>query len=318
MNASASLRTYRWLEVIFMFSRGFTRELIEQGTGFSQQTIRRICLLFNRRGIDGLIEKKHSGRPRKLSPEQSKNLVEQFRKQQPERYFWSVRKFHGCLKANNELDISYATVRRIIIEQGLSLQVPRPWTIQRDEEKRAAFRSKLAELYADPEVEVWFLDETGIEGNPRPRRTWHLKGSRPKQGRTTEHIRTNICGMVAPKTGNFFGIELPYSDTTTFQCFLDEANKTIAPSGKRSVIILDNASWHKVRSLNWGRFEPIYLPPYSPDLNPIERLWLVLKANFFIGFIGNSIDVLSQRVFTAITYFVNAHSEIITLCQHNT
>ncbi|MGD9818702.1 MAG: transposase, partial [Desulfomonilaceae bacterium] len=44
---------------------------------------------------------------------------------------------------------------------------------------------------------------------------------------------------------------------------------------------LCNASWHKSKSLNWGRFEPIFLPPYSPDLNPIERLWLIMKAQWF-------------------------------------
>jgi transposase len=55
----------------------------------------------------------------------------------------------------------------------------------------------------------------------------------------------------------------------------------IRPSRKRNLLILDNASWHKRKSLNWHFFEPLYLPPYSPDLNPIERLWLVMKANWF-------------------------------------
>lgn len=315
MAGAASVRTYRQLEVIFMFSRGFSRELITQGTGMLERTIRRICLLFNRRGIDGLIEKKHRGRPRKLAPNECKDLVEKFQKQRPEQYFWSVRKFHGILKENKELDISYSTVRRIIIEQGLSLQVPRPWPAEQDEEKRVIFREKFKELYSNPDIEVWFLDETGIEGNPRPRKAWYPKGSRPKHLRQSEHIRTNICGMVAPRSGEFFAIELPYSDTITFQCFLDEANKTITPSRKRSVIIMDNASWHKVSTLRWGKFEPVYLPPYSPDLNPIERLWLVLKANFFSGFLADSVEALSNRVFAALLHFIAAQSELISLCK---
>ena len=44
---------------------------------------------------------------------------------------------------------------------------------------------------------------------------------------------------------------------------------------------MDNASWHKSKSLRFGAFEPTYLPPYSPDFNPIERLWLILKAEWF-------------------------------------
>jgi transposase len=42
---------------------------------------------------------------------------------------------------------------------------------------------------------------------------------------------------------------------------------------KKVILVLDNASWHKAKSLNWHHIEPVYLPPYSPDFNPIERFW---------------------------------------------
>ncbi|MBK8094461.1 MAG: transposase [Verrucomicrobiaceae bacterium] len=40
---------------------------------------------------------------------------------------------------------------------------------------------------------------------------------------------------------------------------------------------------NKTKSLNWHHFEPEYLPPRSPDLNAIERLWLRMKADWFNG-----------------------------------
>jgi len=58
--------------------------------------------------------------------------------------------------------------------------------------------------------------------------------------------------------------------------FLDMANEEIQFERKRQVFVCDNASWHKSRALRWGKFEPHFLPPYSPDMNPIERLWLVI------------------------------------------
>ena len=64
---------------------------------------------------------------------------------------------------------------------------------------------------------------------------------------------------------------------------------------KRRVLIVDNASWHKAQRLNWHHFEVHYLPGYSPDFNPIERLWLRLKADFFSDFIAKSPDELTQR-----------------------
>ena len=44
------------------------------------------------------------------------------------------------------------------------------------------------------------------------------------------------------------------------------------------ILIMDNGSWHKPKTTNWHNWQPIYLPPYSPDLNPIERIWLTIKA----------------------------------------
>ena len=41
---------------------------------------------------------------------------------------------------------------------------------------------------------------------------------------------------------------------------------------KVNIFIMDNASWHKAGRLKWGNIKPVYLPPYSPELNPIERL----------------------------------------------
>lgn len=41
---------------------------------------------------------------------------------------------------------------------------------------------------------------------------------------------------------------------------------------------MNNAHWHKSKRLPWGDFEPTYLPACSPDINPTERLWLVMKA----------------------------------------
>jgi transposase len=50
--------------------------------------------------------------------------------------------------------------------------------------------------------------------------------------------------------------------------------------------------------LNWHHFELHFLPGYSPDFNPIERLWLRLKADFFSDFIAKSSEELTERLVT--------------------
>ncbi|MEI8195611.1 MAG: transposase [Phycisphaerae bacterium] len=107
-----------------------------------------------------------------------------------------------------------------------------------------------------------------------------------------------------PRTDNFYGLEFSHNDTEVFQAYLDCANADLKFARPRNLLILDNASWHKSKSLKFGRFEPIYLPPYSPDFNPIERLWLILKAECFTDFIAKDRDALIARLDRALNWLI--------------
>ena len=136
-------------------------------------------------------------------------------------------------------------------------------------------------LAEEPDTDIWFLDESGFEGESRSRRRWDKKGRKTKVIKNGDHIRMSVIGMVCPRTGEFFALEVSHVDTEVFQVFLNEVKKGIKPKRKHNVIIMDNASWHKRSSLDFHGYEPKYLPPYSPDLNPIERIWLLMKQRWF-------------------------------------
>lgn len=143
-----------------------------------------------------------------------------------------------------------------------------------------------------------------VRGDPRPRAVLARKGSRPRLPYTGTHIRSNVAGALCALSGTFVSLILPYVNRQTFQLFLDELNRHVTV-GKRVVLVLDNASWHKVKSLHWGRIEPLYLPPYSPDFNPIEILWRVLKENFFAWFVAKTHDQLDNHLDAALAYYHN-------------
>ena len=82
-------------------------------------------------------------------------------------------------------------------------------------------------------------------------------------------------GAVNPLTGQFEALMMPYSDSITFQYFLDYFK--ISLSNTYCIMFLDNAGWHKSKKLDWGNIIPIYLHPYSPNLNAIEPLWKILE-----------------------------------------
>jgi transposase len=300
-----SLAGHERLLAIRMLGLGIEREKVALVFNIAPRTLTRWIEAFNDRGIDGLLDKPKSGRPRKIGLEKTalyRDLLEHPAK--ADTVHWTARKFHGHLRENLREQAGYSTVVRWLHEQDFRLKVPRPWPDRQDEALRAAFVEKVKAWLADAEVDLWYADETGVEGDPRPRRRWAPKGSHPTVTKNGDHLRMNVCGMVCPRTGNFYALEFSHSDTDSFQAFLDEASRDLAFERSRNLLICDNASWHKHASLRWGRFEPVYLPPYSPDLNPIERLWLLIKAEWFADFVAKGMDDLLARLDSALLWAI--------------
>jgi transposase len=282
--------------VIIMLLVGSTREQVMKTVELTDSEIRKIIRAFNLYGVDGLIAKKRPGRTRLISGKQKEEILEDFEAPgRAQRTFWTASAFRGHIAEKYKVECSYETVRRLLHEKGYVLKVPQPWPDRQDEKLREGFVDRLRSLSEDPDVELWYGDETGVEGEPKPRRSWAIKGSKPKTAHNGDHVRLNILGTVCPRTGDFFAIEASHCDSDVFQVFLDEAAQSIAPTRKRNILILDNATWHKRKKLNWHFFEPLYLPPYSPDFNPIERIWLIMKAEHFANIHCKSRTALIER-----------------------
>jgi transposase len=260
---------------------------------------------FNACGIDGLIDRPRSGRPRAIPPQENERLRDWIRRPHEVGVtHWTGKKFHGHLRQELDLDVGYRTVIRWLHDNHFRLKVPQPWPDRQDETLRQAFVERLRTWLADEQVDLWFTDETGIEGDPRPRRRWAERGRKARVAKNGDHIRMNVTGLVCPRTGQFYALEFSHSDVETFQAFLQHANRDVTLERPRNLLICDNASWHKSAGLDWGRFEPVYLPPYSPDLNPIERLWLRLKAEWFCDFIATDREALMLRLDQALQWLI--------------
>ena len=270
---------------------------------------------FNEQGIDGLLERPRSGRPPKISEGDGELYLELLEQpQQADVVHWTGRKFHGYICRELQHDIGYSTLLRWMHEKDYRLKVPRPWPDRQDEAERELFIGKLQEFLRDENVELWYGDEMGVEGDPRPRRRWARKGEKVRVARNGEHIRMNVTGAVCPRTGAFYALEFSHSDRVTFQVFLEHANQDLRFERPRNLFICDNASWHKSKSLSWGKFEPLFLPPYSPDLNPIERLWLIIKAEWFSDFTAKNHEQLIERLDRALCWAIDRKQENQKTC----
>lgn len=96
-----------------------------------------------------------------------------------------------------------------------------------------------------------------------------------------------IFGAICPKKGKGAGLVLPYCDTEAMQEHLAEISNAVDP-GAHAVLILDQAGWHVTPKLKVpDNITLMFLPPRSPELNPVENLWQFMRDNW-----------LSNRIFT--------------------
>ena len=80
-----------------------------------------------------------------------------------------------------------------------------------------------------------------------------------------------------PATGQGFALVLPEVSTTAMQVFLDRFGETLA-ADEHAVMVVDQAGWHTAHALAVpDNITLVLLPPYSPELNPVERVWLFLR-----------------------------------------
>jgi len=286
---------------IQMLLAGADRKLVCNALLVTNRALRKWINRFNQCGVDGLIVKKRPGRMAIINNEQAPELAELIdQPQQAQRSFWTAKAFHGYISDQYQIQCSYETVVRFFHKQGYALKTPQPWPDKQDEQVREAFLQKLEQLFNRADVDIWFADESGFEGDPRPRKRWDKKGRKTRVTRNGGHLRMNVIGMVCPRSGEFFAIEASHSDSATYQAFLDEADKRISFQRTTNILIMDNASWHKRKSTNWHNWQPMYLPPYSPDLNPIERIWLKMKARWFNNHVCKNEEKLLERLDQAI------------------
>jgi transposase len=262
----------------------------------SERTVRNWVNKYNESGVSGLAYRGKSGRPRKISIAkfQAEYVPLALEPKQIGVDNFTAIKFHKYLTEGCKEKLCYQTLLNYFHENDLSLVVPRPQVIDKqDKDERDEFVARISEL-ANAKEEIWFCDEVGFEGDPRPRARWVKKGSKPVNGRASEHLRFSAIGAINPLSGESFSLVVPQVDTSVFQVYLDELN--VAINNRSIILVLDNASWHKTTALNWHNIKPLYLPPYSPDLNPIENLWRFLKINHFSNWYAKNIEELIEKI----------------------
>lgn len=163
-------------------------------------------------------------------------------------------------------------------------------------------------------VEVWFQDEARVGQRGTVTRMWAPKGSRPRVIRQQQFEAAYVFGAVCPAEGKAAALVMPKANSESMQHHLDLIAATVTP-GKHAVVIVDRAAWHVTgKLLIPANLSILPLPPYSPELNPVEQIWQQLRQSDWANRCFKNYDDIVDVCCQAWNTFASQPDTIRNLC----
>lgn len=243
----------------------------------------KVTSLENHRGEGG-------GRKPKLTPEQSEKLKDELRK----KMYWTTKEVKLQINEIFGVHLSEDQVVRILREKfDMHFSKPFPMDYRRPEDAEAILENQLEltfsllreEGFKEKEIAIGFIDETRPQNTSNTARVWSFEKVRSIKNSTK--FKTNTIGFYAIK-GESVKEFLDDSKKESIANFL-ETVKNANEGYKAIVAVIDNFRSHKSTAVIDKAKELgiylVYLPPYSPDLNPIEYIWKSIKRVLSLIFV---------------------------------
>ena len=163
-------------------------------------------------------------------------------------------------------------------------------------------------------VEIWFQDEARVGQRGTVTRLWAKRGTRPRVVRQQQFEYAYIFGAVCPKKDRAVGLVLPTIGMKCMQKHLEEISKEIE-SGNHGVVVFDRAAWHTTKKLRLpSNISLLPLPAASPELNPTEQVWQVLRDRYLGNRYFESYECILDSCCDAWNAFVSKAGAIRQLC----
>ena len=166
-------------------------------------------------------------------------------------------------------------------------------------------------------LEIWFQDEARVGQQGTLTRIWAERGTRPRAPRDTRYTSGYIFGAVCPERAEAAALIMPHADTSAMNAHLCEIARTVA-AGAHALLILDGAGWHgSAKREVPDNITLLKLPPYAPELNPMENVWAYLRANKLAISVFESYDEIVDKCCDAWNFFAEDKQAITSITSRN-
>ena len=161
-------------------------------------------------------------------------------------------------------------------------------------------------------VITMFQDEArfGRISNPRP--CWAPKGIRPYVAAQMIYEYTYVYAAINPQDGVLDSLILPRVDAEAMSIFLLEVS--VRHSDEFIIMVVDGAGWHRAKDLKIPEnICLLSLPPYSPELNPVEHLWEEIREKWFGNEVFRDMDAVENQLVNALVTLENDPERVRSL-----
>jgi transposase len=272
--------------------RGMKQTAAARTFGVARGTVARWVGQY-RQGGEAALDQRPQGRPAapKLTGEQQTAIVGLIEGHSPDQlglpaFLWTRETVATLIKKRFGLALSVWTVGRYLRRWGLTPQKPARRAYEQDPE---AVQHWLEVAY--PEVrkqakaegaEIHWSDEMGVRSDHQAGRTWGRKGQTPVVCGTGQRFRCNVISSLTNQGVLRFRV---FQENFNGEVFIDFLRRLVWDRDRKVYLIVDHHPVHLSRKVRWwvgchhAEIRLIYLPPYSPELNPGEFLNQEVKAN---------------------------------------
>jgi hypothetical protein len=166
-------------------------------------------------------------------------------------------------------------------------------------------------------VDVWFQDEARFGQQNTTTRIWAEKGTRPRVVQQQQFTYAYLFGAVCVTNGNTEAIVAPLSNMDVMKSHLTLISEA-TEAGRHAVVIMDGASWHQeYLDQDFPNLSIIHIPPYSPELNPIEQVWSWLRQNEIANRSFADYEDIVDKCSIAWNNFVANTERVLSLCRRD-
>lgn len=317
-------RLWRRVQAVILAKQGRTAQDIADSLGCSLKAVKNWVSQYNTGGIEALHDRPRSGRPPRLDPAQYPRLKQRLdAPPRPEDGTCTLygRDIRRILESEFGVSMSLQAVYDLLRRLGYSSLMPRPQHENSNPEVQEFFKEivveqidAIAQQHPESEVQVYFEDEARFGTQGTITRVWARRGTRPRAVRQNGRQWLYVLMAVCAATGTASAILMPELNAAVLNLFLKQFSKSL-PKGVHAVLIWDGAGYHTSKDLVVPKnVSLIQLPPYSPELNPVENLWHYLRSHHWSNRRYADYDALQEEAIRSVNIVCSDAATLKTVC----